>query len=128
MSDRISRAALNDYIGAVVEKIFEYKGYKCVVLMQGLAFRTGYVAVPEGHKYYNVDYPDIPIECHGGLTYSRSYLIHTDDKNVWWIGFDTGHYGDGYDYESALELFKPYPKNIEGLKRKNELVHQKTYH
>lgn len=82
------------------------KGYPCVVSFQPLAFRTGYVRLPKISKYYGKDYNDIPIRCHGGLTYGRSYLFGQDDEETWWIGFDCGHYGDGYDVEQAKEYYQ----------------------
>jgi len=63
----------------------------------------GYVAIPEGHKYYGVPYYDIPVDVHGGLTYSNHYhdgempdgfSWPEDFKGHWIVGFDTAHYGD----------------------------------
>lgn len=48
----------------------------------------GYVEIPKDHKLEGVEYDDIDIQCHGGLTYSR----HEGDK--WVIGFDCNHYED----------------------------------
>lgn len=42
---------------------------------------NGYVRVPEGHPWHGLDYDDIDVEVHGGLTYSDGE----------WIGFDTLH-------------------------------------
>ena len=105
--------------GAIAEKRFEYKGFPCVVVMQAMCFRTGYVGIPKGHALYGKEYDSVDIDCHGGLTYSRDYLVDQSDKDVWWIGYDTGHYLDGHDVEAARELFKDYPetlKMIESLK------------
>lgn len=104
-----------EFCRAVQEKRFEYKGFPCVILMQCMAFRTGYVGIPKGHKYYEKDYDSIDIHCHGGLTYSEKYLALQEDENIWWIGFDTGHYCDGKDYDRARELFANYPKSLEQL-------------
>lgn len=90
---------------AVQEKRFDYKGFPCVVLMQHMAFRTGYVGIPKGHKLYGVGYDGIGIDCHGGLTYSDKSLALQNDEDTWWIGFDTGHYCDGKDYEMAIKMF-----------------------
>lgn len=60
-----------------------------------------YVEIPKGHKYYNVDYDDIDIYCHGGLTYSRSYLggvTGDEPTDRWFIGWDYAHYGDFCGY------------------------------
>lgn len=64
---------------------------------------NGYVVLPKGHPYNGVHYNDIPINIHGGLTFSKSVedLILQDwdeltpeDIGGWVIGFDTEHWGD----------------------------------
>jgi len=45
---------------------------------------NGYVRVPEGHPWAGLDYVDIDVQVHGGLTYSADG----------WIGFDAMHSGD----------------------------------
>lgn len=45
---------------------------------------NGYVQIPEGHPWSGLDYDDIDVRVHGGLTYA----------DHGWIGFDTLHYGD----------------------------------
>lgn len=107
--------------GAIQEKRFEYKGFPCVVVMQALCFRTGYVGIPKGHPLYEKDYWEISVNCHGGLTYSENRLIDQPDKDTWWIGFDSGHYGDGYDLTAALELFKDFPETLEQINKMNDI-------
>lgn len=107
---------------AIQEKRFEYKGFPCVVEMQIMAFRTGYVGLPKGHKYYGVDYRDITsIDCHGGLSYSDSNIISNlvdqIEEDYWWIGFDTAHGDDGFDYETAIKLFREEPDTIEIIQK-----------
>lgn len=66
---------------------------------------NGYVALPKEHPYYGVDYEEIPVEVHGGLTYAEdgnSMLNRNIQdqfpsdflKGCWIIGFDTCHGGD----------------------------------
>ena len=60
---------------------------------------NGYVILPKGHKYHGIDYNDIPVDIHGGLTYSRDIEYFSTDKveaesGAWVIGFDTAHHGD----------------------------------
>ena len=112
---------IDSYKGAIQEKRFEYKGFPCVVLMQALGFRTGYVGIPKGHELYGVGYGNIDIDCHGGLTYSSNYLIDQNDDDMWWIGFDCGHYCDGYDMDRAVELFKDYPEVIKQINSMQEI-------
>jgi hypothetical protein len=61
---------------------------------------TAYVALPKGHRYYGRDYEKIRLDVHGGFTYSRDYLILSDDKenrikdSRWFIGWDYAHAWD----------------------------------
>jgi hypothetical protein len=84
-------------------KAFEYEGYKCRVIRpfpynkndaHNLFHLCGYVGLPKKHKYYNKGYDDIPVEVHGGLTFSEDTLQRQPEKNLWWIGFDCAHSGD----------------------------------
>lgn len=75
---------------------FTYKDYECLisrVFVQEPCAKEeayfgghlcGYVKIPEGHNYFCKDYDDIPVSCHGGLTFS-------DESK---IGFDCGHMWD----------------------------------
>jgi len=75
---------------------------------------NGYVLLPPNHPFYGIDYDNIPVNVHGGLTYGQKF----DSKNFsewlrnlksfgdltldnckkfdgyWMIGFDTAHFGD----------------------------------
>lgn len=76
---------------------------------------NGYVLVPKGHKYYGLNYDDIPVDVHGGLTFSKH--IKGDERgnfsDGFWIGFDTAHHNDTLDkwsenkvLEETINLFK----------------------
>lgn len=93
----------------VMESRFNYKGFPCVVLFMPFGFRCGYIGIPKGHRFYKMNYVKIPVGCHGGLTYSDDHLHHQDDKDIWWIGFDCGHYMDGYDLKSRRQYFPELP-------------------
>jgi hypothetical protein len=118
-----------------IEKDWEYKGLRCVVIAAEVGHRCGYVGVPKEHILFKVDYrspvPDslqcakdkvleepvgkrsiVDVVCaaanplglhvgvlfnvHGGITYSGdgNYPV---DSDLWWFGFDCGHYGDMKD-------------------------------
>ena len=67
------------------------------IIEHGIA--NGYVLLPKGHKYHGADCDDIPVECHGGLTFANpasdcSFVTEEADKDGWVVGFDTCHYGD----------------------------------
>lgn len=48
----------------------------------------GYVLVPDTHPMYKVGYDDVPVQVHGGLTYSEGRF------SEWILGFDCAHAGD----------------------------------
>jgi hypothetical protein len=93
---------------------FEYKGYQCRILKQSwfgkdnylltgqsiysTSYYSGYVVIPEGHPFYQMDYFDIPVEVHGGLTFGQTIIpgaaILSDLVGKFVIGFDCGHLGD----------------------------------
>ena len=92
-----------------IESIFFYKGYQCAII----SFKTdpalflfqnecpnkyycGYVKVPFWHPAYKVNYNNLDIQCHGGLSYSDEKLIGVNGIG-WWIGFDCAHAEDTYN-------------------------------
>lgn len=85
-----------------VEKRWKHKGLKCVVLFVGGSHRCGYVGVPEGHRAFGVDYDDVNMSVHGGLTFS-DYGKANDvlkGSDTYWLGFDCAHYGDKTSFSS----------------------------
>lgn len=108
----------------IVEKLWEYKGYRCAVLFQPMCHRCGYIEIPKDSKYFNVAYDDIPIDVHGGLTYGRDYLseVSKQEDGTYWIGWDYAHYMDCNDYESALEYYKDDEKAVEQILRMKEIM------
>ena len=108
----------------IVEKQWEYKGYRCAVLFQPMCHRCGYVEIPKSSKYFNVDYDNIPIDVHGGLTYGRDYLLEVSkqEDGTYWIGWDYAHYMDCNDYESALEYYKDDKQQYERILRTKEIM------
>jgi hypothetical protein len=80
---------------------FEHQGMACMVIRNAGGNWCGYVGLEPTHKYYGKHYDDIPVEAHGGLTYTskcKGHICHipkpgkTDE--VWWVGFDTAHCDD----------------------------------
>jgi hypothetical protein len=100
----------NPKLRHVVEKDWYYCGLRCIVIgMYTIGHRAGYVGVSNTHPYFKVDYDTIDgiIDVHGGLTYAGGgeYPIKS---NLWWFGFDCGHFGDAADPElnpTVLENF-----------------------
>lgn len=77
----------------------EYNGFTYYVLNLG-THPCAYIDVTDTNLN-GVDYDNIDVECHFGLTYSREYLV-TVDKKGWFIGWDYAHYCDFAGYELEM--------------------------
>lgn len=85
-------------MGAKFESEFEMGGFACVMRTGPMGTVNGYLGVESDHPWFGVDYMKIDVSVHGGLTYSDSRLpgrwIRPGSVGRWWVGFDTGHFGD----------------------------------
>ena len=85
-----------------IEKSFEAHGLPCLVAINdGLGNYCGYVGVSKDHPWYGKTYAQIEKldnypDVHGGVTFADHIPGQSDD--VWWLGFDCGHYGDYVPY------------------------------
>lgn len=98
----------------MVEKLFVYRGFPCLVVMTDMGHRCGYVGVGDQHPLFGVNYDDITILCHGGLTYGG--FMDDMDPQTYWLGFDCAHFGDGKDLESCERLFADKPDILESIR------------
>lgn len=110
----------------------------CLAVRNSFGAWCGYVAVTEGHPYFEVGYgecvekcdqdwcyehsPEGRIKVHGGITYAdfcaesdkgEEYgICHTPlpgrPHRVWWFGFDTAHAGDLTPYDAAQAAAENY--------------------
>lgn len=106
-----------------IENVFEHRGFTCVVIGQSIGHRCGYVAIPQSHKLFGVDYNEVDIDVHGGLTYGEymdadlevnenggmyevtgRYPKDLEGGNFYWLGFDCAHYNDAKDFDLIREL------------------------
>lgn len=103
-----------------------YKGYEYAIVSRGF-HPCAYVKLTEGHKYYGADFDDIPINCHGGLTYSYCYVNSLFTDGGWWIGWDYAHCTDqigkteGKKWTTS-EIIAEVKQVIEQLKELHEFV------
>ena len=111
-----------------------YDGYEYLVISLG-RHPCGYVILTEDNKYFGKFYDDIPINCHGGLTFSDSKIsflewsekykcmVRTSIKDKWIIGWDYAHYGDYTvfdrygDRHTTEEILKECKNVINQLRR-----------
>lgn len=90
------------------EVTFIFKFFKCVIKrVSWSGVLNGYVYIPKGNLYYGKECDDIPIMCHGGLTYSKP------EGDNWVIGFDTHHFGD---YAPSMKYHNPDLQDKKGYK------------
>lgn len=85
---------------------------------------TAYVEIPEKHWLYNIkDYDNMPINCHGGVTYlSDGLLLNEQGKETKgrFMGWDYGHCDD-YNGCAAQTGFK-----FDGKKWTTEEIYQEV--
>lgn len=77
----------------------------CLAVRNRTGAWCGYVGLPVGHPWRELNYDAIPANVHGGLTFGptpcsddKEGICHTVDDpaedDVRWIGFDCLHFGD----------------------------------
>jgi hypothetical protein len=77
----------------LVEEIID--GFKTEIRRNSeLGHLCGYVFLDRNHKYYGINYNDLDIDVHGGLTFSEQ------EGKYWKIGFDCAHGGDYVPYSN----------------------------
>lgn len=74
-------------------------GFACLIRRTNIGIWCGYVAVPPGHPWHGKHYDAVDADVHGGLTYAEpcsGEICHVpqpgESDDVWWLGFDCGHY------------------------------------
>jgi hypothetical protein len=87
--------------------IDEATGLDCLIVRNHFGGLCGYVGVQPGHEWHGVEYGVPDVDVHGGLTFADLCQEGAEDgpgvchipepgrpANVWWLGFDCGHYMD----------------------------------
>ena len=99
----------------------QYEGYDILVLSLG-THPCCYIRLDESNKFYGKNYDDIPLMCHGGLTFSENIESDNIFKKGYWIGWDYAHcddkYGtvyDGIEY-TVDELVSDIKEAVKNLK------------
>ena len=72
-----------------------YKGWNYVIVSYGM-HPCAYIEIPKGHRFYEKDYEEIDLDCHGGLTFSDVRDFGFGEK--YYIGWDYVHVGDYIPY------------------------------
>lgn len=64
-----------------------------VLAVGGRNFCT-YIGIPVDHPLADYDYGWLPVDCHGGLTFSGKGDGKYRPEGYYWYGWDYSHYGD----------------------------------
>lgn len=78
--------------GTVLKDWFD-EGVRCLIL-RGPSALCAYVGVPIDHPLAGFNYDDVPLRCHGGLTFSAKGDGSMRPKGFYWFGYDYGHCND----------------------------------
>ena len=90
----------------VVETQYVKDDIECVTILNiPMGIRCGYIGVGDNSPLYGKNEEDLPLSAHGGITYASRFPPRTFEsiqkgRNLYWIGFDTGHFGDRLDDET----------------------------
>ena len=82
-------------------------GVRCLIV-RGPGGLCAYLGVPIDHHLSGRGYDNIPLDCHGGLTYSGEGDGKYRPKNWYWYGWDYSHSGDYafyYDQDPLVGKF-----------------------
>jgi len=90
-----------------------YDGGLRFMIMRGPASFNAYAGVPVDHPLAGHEYDLLPVQAHGGLTYSCE---GSDEKGhfpagYWWYGWDYAHAGDKSFHEERFKGSGLYAKD-----------------
>lgn len=77
----------------------EFKDGLRFIVMRGPASLCAYIGLPTEHPLANHDYDNVPIDCHGGLTFSQLGDGKNWPSGFYWYGWDYAHSGDYSFYD-----------------------------
>jgi len=74
-----------------------------VLIVRSSCSICAYLGVSDGHLLDGMDYDDIRISCHGGLTYCTKGNGDLFPKGYYFFGWDYAHLGDAVFYNSEIK-------------------------
>jgi len=120
--EKIQRFGNGEWVQEIDYLEFEYLDYECTICRMCVrepyskeekyfgGYLCGYVKLPKYHPYYDLEYYDMRIICHGGLTFGEK-------NEQYWIGFDCSH---SHDYIPSFEFLKETAPFMAEFKKKTE--------
>ena len=81
----------------------EHSGGVRLLVLRGPCSVNAYLGVPLSHPLAGFDYDDLPLDVHGGLTFSSEGGGNSGFPEGWfWYGWDYAHAGDRPMYDSSF--------------------------
>lgn len=104
----LERPGVREVVDAEMGHIFEdfYENNVRVLIMRGSNSLCAYMGVPADHPLADLNYDDLPVECHGGLTWSGAGDGKNWPKGWYWYGWDYVHLGDMATYHFTCDALK----------------------
>jgi hypothetical protein len=95
VSDELGRKHARDF-GKESCKVLEWNedGVQRLILNVRGSHFTQYLGIPEDHPLAGFNCEELPIRCHGGLTFSDEGDDKYYPKGFYWYGWDYAHAGD----------------------------------
>lgn len=93
------------------------QGIRCII-MRGPSSLCAYAGVLSDHPLANMKYDDVPIYCHGGLTFDGPGGDGLRPEGYFWYGWDYGHSGDYSFYYDDPRMSRVFSNS---LYRKEEI-------
>jgi len=93
MKDKTWEELKNDEVGTVY--LDKPKGKLRFLIVRGPGSLCAYIGIPLKHPLAKQNYNDLPIDCHGGLTFGgKGEGGNYRPEGYWWYGWDYAHYRD----------------------------------
>jgi len=108
VSDELGKKHARDF-GKESCKVLEWNedGIQRLILNIRGGHFTQYLGIPKDHPLAGLDYEELPIGCHGGLTFSDEIDSKYCSEDLYWYGWDYMHLGD-YDEFSKSDKDKDW--------------------
>lgn len=87
--------------GNIIVRDWIEKGVRILIVRRN-SHLCVYLGLPEDHPLAGEDYNDVPIDCHGGLTFAGSGGNGIWPSGRYWYGYDYAHAGDYCNYGHGL--------------------------
>lgn len=84
---------------------YEEGGYDCLVMRSTLGNLCGYVAVPAGHPWHDLEPEAVPVRVHGGLEWKmegNDEWRRASSPDVTWFAFSCSHMGDYFPTDGMI--------------------------